>query len=470
MGLLDFLNTDEGRLGMGLLAAAGPTMAPMSFGQRLAGAMQGVREERAADEDRKLRTQLIGAQIGSYQSQEQARQFEQLLKLSEAQRAQAKRDALPGLLTTPAQRAVAANGGPTNAAAAAMETDTAGPGVDVQRALAAGYSPEEIEKLAGLQNLGRQEVARTVETTDAQGRPVTMQLDRFGRPVGQQMQQWKAPVTVNQGDRTSFIDPVSLTPRGQFAINMSPSERDASARGWSANAISQANLGLARQRLAFDERESGKPPSGWRWNADRTALEPIPGGPAAQPKEMTDAQSKAYLFGTRALESNRLLGQLSSQGVEQPGLIKRVAEAMPIVGAGAGTLTNWTQSAGQQQVEQAQRDFINAVLRRESGAVISDAEFDNARRQYFPQPGDSQQVIQQKGANRDLAIRGMLAEVPQSRRPDISAPAAPPAAAQPTAEPKPLPTNPKASSLEKGVVYQTKRGPLRWNGLAFEDL
>jgi len=185
---------------------------------------------------------------------------------------------------------------------------------------------------------------------------------------------------------------------------------------------------------------------------------------------MTDAQSKAYLFGTRALESNRLLGQLSSQGVEQPGLIKRVAEAMPIVGAGAGTLTNWTQSAGQQQVEQAQRDFINAVLRRESGAVISDAEFDNARRQYFPQPGDSQQVIQQKGANRDLAIRGMLAEVPQSRRPDISAPAAPPAAAQPTAEPKPLPTNPKASSLEKGVVYQTKRGPLRWNGLAFEDL
>ena len=54
--------------------------------------------------------------------------------------------------------------------------------------------------------------------------------------------------------------------------------------------------------------------------------------------------------------------------------------------------------------DQAKRDFINAQLRRESGAVISDAEFANAERQYFPQPGDDPAVIAQKAQNRRIAI------------------------------------------------------------------
>jgi hypothetical protein len=84
---------------------------------------------------------------------------------------------------------------------------------------------------------------------------------------------------------------------------------------------------------------------------------------------------------------------------------------------GLGWAANWTQSPEQQQVEQAQRDFVNATLRKESGAAISNSEFDNARRQYFPQPGDDKTVIEQKRKNRELSTRGMLAEVPggQSR-------------------------------------------------------
>jgi len=38
------------------------------------------------------------------------------------------------------------------------------------------------------------------------------------------------------------------------------------------------------------------------------------------------------------------------------------------------------------------------VLRKESGAAIAASEFDNAEKQYFPQPGDSDQVISQKRA------------------------------------------------------------------------
>ena len=77
----------------------------------------------------------------------------------------------------------------------------------------------------------------------------------------------------------------------------------------------------------------------------------------------------------------------------------------------AGALMpNVLKSEERQKYEQAQRNFINAVLRRESGAVISDEEFANARLQYFPQPGDSQGVIAQKKQNRNTVVSNLFNE------------------------------------------------------------
>ncbi len=58
MGLLDALNSDEGQMALGLLAAAGPSATPMSFGQRLYGAMQQDQARRSEAEDRKMRQQM----------------------------------------------------------------------------------------------------------------------------------------------------------------------------------------------------------------------------------------------------------------------------------------------------------------------------------------------------------------------------------------------------------------------------
>lgn len=124
-------------------------------------------------------------------------------------------------------------------------------------------------------------------------------------------------------------------------------------------------------------------------------------------KPPTDEQSKAGGFGVRAATSHEILNYVGNDGKVQPGKIKRSLEAVPFVGESLGTLTNWTQSAGQQQIEQAQRDFVNAILRRESGAVISPSEFENAAKQYFPQPGDSPAVIQQKKMNRENSIASL---------------------------------------------------------------
>lgn len=150
----------------------------------------------------------------------------------------------------------------------------------------------------------------------------------------------------------------------------------------------------------------------------------------AKPKDLTDAQAKALLFGTRMQESDAILGKLAAAGTDKPSVIKRAVEGTPLVGGALATAANSTvASPAQQQVEQAQRDFINAVLRRESGAVISEPEFDNARKQYFPQIGDSPAVIKQKADNRRRATELMLQEVPSARRGASGSPAAPTAPA-----------------------------------------
>lgn len=181
----------------------------------------------------------------------------------------------------------------------------------------------------------------------------------------------------------------------------------ADARNQDANAIARARLGIEAVKAG-----QGNLPTGYRQKADGSGLEYIPGGPAdpetAKGKNsLNDTQAKALQFGTRMQVSGKLLDDLAGQGVTQPGLIKRAGDAV-----GVGGLLNGTQSSQQQQVEQAQRDFVNAALRRESGAAIAESEFANAKKQYFPQIGDGPEVIAQKKANRELATRGILAEVP----------------------------------------------------------
>ena len=117
---------------------------------------------------------------------------------------------------------------------------------------------------------------------------------------------------------------------------------------------------------------------------------------AAANKPMTEFQGKAALYGTRAAQSDKVLKALEDT-ISLPGLA---------AGQATGMLGNVAMSSEQRRVDQAQRDFVNAVLRQESGAVISDAEFANAKRQYFPMTGDKKPELDQKRANRALAIQG----------------------------------------------------------------
>lgn len=183
---------------------------------------------------------------------------------------------------------------------------------------------------------------------------------------------------------------------------------------------------------------------------------------AAGNKPLNDVQSKALQFGTRMRAAGAVLDGLAARGVDQPGLIKRAADTV-----GLGTAANWTQSGEQQQVEQAQRDFINAVLRRESGAAIAESEFANARQQYFPQIGDSPEVIAQKRKNREIAAAGVLAEVPdaETRIGQVmnaaNANAGPGAAQATNGAPAQVTDAASYQALPSGATYITPTGEVR---------
>ena len=126
-------------------------------------------------------------------------------------------------------------------------------------------------------------------------------------------------------------------------------------------------------------------------------------------KPLTEGQAKAVLFGSRMTEASAIMDELSSDGTN-------VAVPGTDIGGGVGMGLTAVLSEPQQRLVQAQRNFVNAVLRRESGAVINPSEFDNAKKQYFPQPGESDAVKAQKRTSREVAIRGMLAEIPENKR------------------------------------------------------
>jgi hypothetical protein len=76
---------------------------------------------------------------------------------------------------------------------------------------------------------------------------------------------------------------------------------------------------------------------------------------------------------------------------------------------------SWLQSSNGQQYGQAARQWIQSVLRDESGAAIGADEEASYFRTYFRQPGDSAAVIQQKQRARSAAESAMLQKVGTSR-------------------------------------------------------
>lgn len=116
---------------------------------------------------------------------------------------------------------------------------------------------------------------------------------------------------------------------------------------------------------------------------------------ATKAGELKEGQAKAAGFLQRAIGANT-----AYEGTRE-GPRSYIGETVASI---APRLTNEFDSDSRQQANQAQRDFISAVLRLESGAAISPEEFDSQALIYFPQSGDGDAVIKQKAEARRRAL------------------------------------------------------------------
>ncbi len=117
-------------------------------------------------------------------------------------------------------------------------------------------------------------------------------------------------------------------------------------------------------------------------------------------KEPNKDQFTAAGFGKRLEQSDQIMQNLAQGGYNRANASEGLVDWLPGV----------IQPSKFKEQEQAERNFVNAVLRRESGAAISPSEFDSAQKQYFPRPGDTPAVLAQKDQNRKQAIASFKAE------------------------------------------------------------
>ncbi|CAB5222654.1 hypothetical protein UFOVP378_19 [uncultured Caudovirales phage] len=136
---------------------------------------------------------------------------------------------------------------------------------------------------------------------------------------------------------------------------------------------------------------------------------------------LTEGQGNSVTYGLRMKQSDDILKPLENAGLKDTGKIRSGVSgtlgAVPLIGEalarGSDNIFNTLPgilgglSPEQQKVIQARTNFITAILRKESGASISPTEFATAEKNYFPAPGDPEEVVRQKQASREAAIKGM---------------------------------------------------------------
>jgi hypothetical protein len=143
------------------------------------------------------------------------------------------------------------------------------------------------------------------------------------------------------------------------------------------------------------------PPSGMSIESDGQGGFRMMQGPGAQNKPFTEGQSKDNVFSTRARGALPTLNQFEQQ---LTSLGNRALDMDP-TGLARGAL----QNSDFQVAKSAGDEFLQAVLRKDTGAAITTQEQELYGKTYLPQPGDGPEVIQYKRQARERAVAAIEA-------------------------------------------------------------
>jgi hypothetical protein len=242
-----------------------------------------------------------------------------------------------------------------------------------------------------------QRLAQMLETPKEAEYGTTPQFDSEGRAF-----------VVNKAGGIRYLDGVSKAPE---TTELQRNYEYAKGQGYTGSFDDFRKSGIARTTV---DVRYGAPVSGVDAEGNPVFFQPNPtGGPPSiiqgvrpEGKAQTESQANAALYAERMAESEPVF-----ESFAPPSYGSRAKESLP------GNIGNVMLTPEARQWFQAERNFINAVLRKESGAVISDSEFDSARKQYIPQPGDDEKTKAQKRQARETAIRAIGAAAGANYKP-----------------------------------------------------
>lgn len=130
--------------------------------------------------------------------------------------------------------------------------------------------------------------------------------------------------------------------------------------------------------------------------------------------KLPEYAAKSAAFATRMIDAEKNVRDIMSDpkgGFDPTGTaatVVRAVESLPFVPEGASNLL--LRGTGHQKYMQAAEQWIRAFLRKESGAAIGKDEFVRDFKVYFPQPGDSKELVEQKAQARTRAMQGFTGE------------------------------------------------------------
>ena len=129
------------------------------------------------------------------------------------------------------------------------------------------------------------------------------------------------------------------------------------------------------------------------------AIEELEGG-MAQGMQDGGSVDKMRGFAKRAEQANAKIGELE-ETFNPNNLYDFAIGNLPLMPDAIGNILS---SVEKKEYDAAKLDFAASVLRRESGAIISDSELKFVDRTYFPQIGDSEEMLETKKRARNKFV------------------------------------------------------------------
>jgi len=227
---------------------------------------------------------------------------------------------------------------------------------------------DEATKRASLDQVG---VARTAQADSALHRATQQDIRRAARLEDIQVRAYSPSAT--QADRNSLAALLDPTGKDRAAVELSVARAD-----------------QARAAAEKDRREGG-----------------------AGNIKLTEQQGKDLQYHDRANAANGELATngmaLTSAAIGERGSSRALTDAfvrgVPLLGG--TSLANSLVSNERQLAEQAGREFVNSILRKDSGAALTPDEISTYGVTYLPQVGDGEAVLKQKEQARSRAVEGI---------------------------------------------------------------